>query len=129
MRAFTPADVSILNEWLAARGAPQTSVRELGSIGFIVDGVAAGFLLQTEAVGVAMLDGFATNPHARGVVRYEAMTEIAERLCGVARMRGVTKLGWFTSSKTLIEIGGRMGFVPVDAGQADATRLYRKAVE
>lgn len=110
MRRFRSSDLEEMNRWYAARGIAPLTPDELGEVGFIVPGVAAGFLLRTEARGVAMIDAIVTNPDAKMRVNYRAVRGIIEALERKAREMGVKRLGGFTRSSGVERVGRALGF-------------------
>lgn len=78
-RMFKDSDIKSLNKWLSKRGAPTVEDHELPYIGFIVPGVAVGFIRQAEG-GVAMLEGFCSNPWVSSATRHRAMDAIFSSL-------------------------------------------------
>lgn len=80
---FHPRHIDQISEWHRLQeAAPLCSV--IPPVGFIEEGVAAGFLIQTDS-GFAMLDGYVSNPEAPSEVRHEAFLAITERLLEAAR--------------------------------------------
>jgi hypothetical protein len=114
MRRFEPKDLDAINAWLSARALPAAGVDDLGQIGYIVEGVAAGFLLRTDARRVAMLDCFVTNPAAPLRKRYDAVWMLIGRLCAEAHARGIQRLGGFTKSRGMTKLCERLGWTMGD---------------
>ena len=112
MRRFKASDLESVNEWLAARKLPQISCDDVGAIGFIVEGVGAGFLLRTDAKKIAMLDSFVTNPKAPLRARHKAVSALIERICREAKERGISRVCGFTASRGMTWACERLGFQP-----------------
>lgn len=80
-------DLEQLQEWYKEWNQPIPSRRSFPYIGFMVDGIAAGFLYQTDST-VCLLDGYITNRKMSHDARYEAMEEITSKLLNEALYRG-----------------------------------------
>lgn len=110
MRRFEAKDLESINAWLLEHGKAPVRPGDVGTLGYIVDGVAAGFLLRTDARRVAMLDGFVTNPKAHVRKRYDAIWMLIDVLCAEARARGIQRLGGFTASRGMTKLCERIGW-------------------
>lgn len=89
-----------INAWATARGLAGTTRRTLPHAGFIVPGVAVGFLFRTEA-DIGMLDSFITNPVASPEERHDALTLIEDALIESARERQIHRLIMLTQDDGL----------------------------
>lgn len=118
MRRFTASDLPALNDWLEGHHLAPTALADLGGIGFVVDGVAAGFLLRTDARRIAILDAFVTNPTAPLRVRHAAIKALVTKLCDEAKGLGVKKVGGFTNSRGMVQVCHALGFSSVDVFEA-----------
>lgn len=123
MRAFLPADLPTVNTWRAARGLPPVPGGTLPSTGYLVEGVAAGFLYLTDAPSVALLDGFVSCPDAPLRARQAALAELVERLLHDAKASGAVHVLGLTSRRSMERLVTRLGFH--DAG---TYRLMTKEV-
>lgn len=91
-RRFKPDDLVEINTWYEGRGIGPLQSRHLPDFGWIEPGVAAGFLYQTDAPAIAMLEGYVTRPRA-GLKRVSrAIDEITAALLEEAKRRGVTQV-------------------------------------
>lgn len=81
-------DLAQVNAWHVAHGQAENERSALPAIGHIVDGVACGFVYQTDSC-VAFLDGFVTNPDADADDRGRALEAIWGALMADCQQRGV----------------------------------------
>lgn len=75
IRRYEPGDLEEMNRWYAARALALVTAGQLPTVGFIVPGVAAGFLYRTDS-SLGFLDGFISNPEAPAHRRAAALLEI-----------------------------------------------------
>lgn len=83
MREFSKNDYRQYHQWFIDRALHPPKQEHLPPTGFIIDGVAAGFLIKTDA-HMAILDYYATNPKADSKSRHEALEEITSELIVLA---------------------------------------------
>lgn len=101
----------MLGEWLRARdiamdaGTPDLYPR----VGFVVNGIAVGFLYQTDAPAVAWLDGVVTDPASLPDARAAALRELVEALYAEASKLGCRLVWSTTSAPSLVELGQACG--------------------
>lgn len=109
IRAVVPEDLKQLNAWYKSYGQSQVLCTSAPT-GFIVDGVAACFLIKTDCQPLAwVMDGLIANKHATRAERAEALKMIYAEMQRVAREAGVKRLiGWFlneTVAKRMATLG------------------------
>ena len=116
VRAFTESDLPEFNRWLALRGMLPVEYRDVGGDGFVVDGVAAGFIIETFTSRV-FLEPLITNPERSAAERSEALDLVivalvgrVRRWCGNGVHRTITALV-SEDAPALIARGERLGFV------------------
>lgn len=114
VRAYQPSDLATLNRWYVARGLAPVTADLLPPTGYLVEDVAAGFYLRTDAPGIGFLDGFVTCPTAPLRARREAVVAIAERIVAQAEDEGVTRLCGFTRSRGMCRLVEELGFSPIE---------------
>lgn len=78
-RTVTKRDLSSINKWLKRHGVPPSTWSDLPKIGFIIPGVAAGFIRDCEN-GIGMVDNFVTNSLCSKLTRNVALDTILEQL-------------------------------------------------
>lgn len=79
LRRYTKHDYLTLCEWFAKHKMKAPLYFLLPPVGMIVDGIAAGFLIETNC-HVAILDFFVTNPDVDSEARNKAIEEIVSSL-------------------------------------------------
>lgn len=107
-RAYNDSDYSELEQWYRLRGVePVMSL--FPKVGFIVPGVAAGFLMQTDT-SACILEPFIANPNTNKAQRHEALSVILYDLTEAARDLGYSHVYGFSTSPTMIARALEMGF-------------------
>lgn len=109
VRRFLPQDLREVNAWYAARGFPQLTERHLPRVGFIVPGVAAGFLYQTDAPAIAMLEGYVSRPRAGVRLVSSAIDDITGALLAEAKLRGVSSVVALTHARGIERRANKFG--------------------
>ncbi len=84
IRSFNPLDLDEMNRWYDLRGEPSIKIEMIPRLGFLVPGVAAGFLYQTDS-SMALVEGFVSNPEALLWKRAKALHMILEALTSAAQ--------------------------------------------
>lgn len=84
MRRYVDQDFETICQWFEAREMSRPNRKDLPKVGMIEDGVAAGFLVQTDS-SVAFLEFFVSNPAAGRKKRKRSLDSIADELVKVAR--------------------------------------------
>lgn len=103
--------LSLLGSWLRGRGQADGAgpASLYPAVGFVVDGIAIGFLYQTDAPGVAWVDGFVTHPESKPEERAKALRELVEALYAKADALGITVVWSSTAIPSLVELGQACG--------------------
>jgi hypothetical protein len=78
-------------------------------IGFIVDDVCAGFIVQTDSL-ICFLDGFASNPHSDKAVRDQALDLLSDTLVNFAHQRGYKLIMAYTRHPSIKKRCRKYGF-------------------
>ena len=79
VRRFKPKDISSVNKWLRRHGHPTAQPSAIPAVGFIVPGVAAGFVRDCET-GVGMIDSYASNSLVSSETRHQALESITQEI-------------------------------------------------
>lgn len=103
------ADRATLNAWYQAHGYGPLRSGELPATGFLVEGVAAGFLYRTDSDTV-ILEGFITNPEATSEERYHALLQVHTALLTAAKQSGARRLVALTADDSLKKRAQDQGF-------------------
>jgi hypothetical protein len=108
--------------WFTARSLPIPSHHSLPTNGFIVPGVAAGFLYLTDS-DVSILDCFISNPKTTEVERDEALDSIAHHLIACASLHDTKILICNTTLKAIKDRAVFLGFTDTGTHFALAKEL------
>lgn len=103
------ADRATLNAWYQAHGYGPLRPGELPATGFLVEGIAAGFLYRTDSDTV-ILEGFVTNPEASSESRYHALLEVHTALMTAAKQSGARRVVALTADDSLKQRARDQGF-------------------
>ena len=112
---------SQIKEWFALRELPVPSHHSLPTNGFIVPGVAAGFIYLTDS-DVSILDCFISNPLTTDVDRDEALDSIAKHLIACAELHDTKILVCSTDIDAVRKRALQLNFI-------DTGRHYQLAKE
>lgn len=118
VRKFKESDMPSLNKWLKKQQHPLIQYWELPAIGFIVPGVAIGFLRQCEG-HIGIFDGLTSNPVASSATRHKALDAIFTR---ILEEPGFTTIIGYTQSSSAHARAQRHSFKPV----SDRLLVYRR---
>lgn len=108
-REFNISDLSSMNTWLIARNLPQKKIMDLPVYGLIVEGLAVGFLVETDSC-FALLDFFVSNPEADRNDRKVALTMIAAEMVEIAKEKGFETLLTYSKIAATQAIAADVGF-------------------
>ncbi|MBK7860842.1 MAG: hypothetical protein IPJ65_20015 [Archangiaceae bacterium] len=97
-------------EWYAKHVPVPMDPIYLPEVGFVVPGVAMGFLYQTDSA-VAHIEALVANPRASGAARSAAIDEVVQAIIAEAKKLGFKALLGNTSLPAVIERAKRLGFV------------------
>lgn len=81
-------DFDEIEKWFFERDMRMPDVSLFPRVGFIVRGVAAGFIFYTDSL-VAIIDGYISNPKSDARQRDEALDLITEALINNAKFHGI----------------------------------------
>lgn len=112
VRKYRDRDKEAILSWFKHRG---TDLDEafLGKVGFIVPGIAAGFIIQTDTKA-CIFEPFVSNPDTFGPIRDEALNMIMERMINEAKDLGYYRVFGFASHNRMVSRALRCGFVKVE---------------
>lgn len=94
-------DLEEIDSWYYMRNLKPICHDQLPQFGYIVPGVACGFLVQTDSAN-AFLEGFVTNPTVHKEFKVEAINTICQRLLKVAQELGYTHVFAMTKHPNII---------------------------
>jgi hypothetical protein len=90
-RPVTAGDYAVITAWYKAHRIAVPPQELLPPVGYIVEGVAAGFLYRTDG-GIGILENFITNPQTRYDDRNIALSDITSELILEAEKAGLKML-------------------------------------
>ena len=101
----------LLGRWLRERGMAESAgwSEMYPPTGFVVDGIAIGFLYRTDAPHVAWLDGVVSDPGSGPLERAQALKSLISELYAEADRQGVRLVFATTSAPSLVELGQAHG--------------------
>lgn len=111
-RKYNDEDFEAIDSWYKSRGS-KASKDLLPKIGFIVPGVAAGFLMQTDT-GCCILEPFIANRYTDKAERHSALDAIMRDLIYEAKTLGFSRIFGFSSNEPMIARSLKHGFVIVE---------------
>lgn len=79
VRRFKQSDITSVNKWLRRHGYPNAQPDTIPATGFIVPGVAVGFVRDCET-GVGMIDSYASNSLCSSETRHHALDLITQEI-------------------------------------------------
>lgn len=116
VRVFRGEDKGMLDSWWEAHNLPLIPLSSLPATGYMVQGVAAGFLYLTNS-DVAFIENYISNPKAIYVERQAALDAVTARLIECAMQNGYNYLVALTQSQAIYERALRFGFSNAGAYQ------------
>jgi hypothetical protein len=100
VRRYEPKDYTQIYGWYEKRSLESIPPNFLPEIGFIVDGVGAGFLYKTDSL-VCIIDSAITNPDSDKEIRKNMILKLADRLVKEADNLGFKYVFTNTSFESL----------------------------
>jgi hypothetical protein len=100
-KQFDISDLDEINSWYEARNMRPIDIKQLPQFGYIVPGIACGFLVQTDSAN-AFLEGFATNRYAKNYQKADAIDLICKQLLQVAKELGYTHVFAMTTHPNIV---------------------------
>lgn len=120
LRRYKSSDKDQLDLWYNAHQMPPMAA--VPKRGFIVPGIGAGFMMVTDD-GLALLDGYITNPAASWDERQRAIDDITAALLSEANRGGFRQVLAITTAQGIYDRALRLGFQ--DIGNFRVLRLDR----
>lgn len=102
IREYSFQDYETINVWFKKRNGVGIPMESLSNIGFIVPGVAAGFLVTTN-VNCCFFEPFIANPDTTPTERDTALREILNKLEDASRSMGIKYTYGLATSQTMIK--------------------------
>lgn len=108
VRRFKPKDITSVNKWLRRHGYPIAQLDAIPATGFIVPGVAVGFVRDCET-GVGMIDSYASNSLVSSKTRHFALDLITQEILKLPYKYFIT----MTADDGLVSRFKRYGLTPM----------------
>lgn len=109
IREIREEDLAEIESWYQARGALPPPREFLPPTGLICAGIAAGYMIRTDA-GIAFLEHFVANPNAdKEVVEY-SLDLIGASLIGICERIGIYRIYAITQSKRISSLAEKHNF-------------------
>jgi hypothetical protein len=102
IRRVRPRDFDAVNDWYTRRGIRPVNDGVLPEVGFIVEGVAAGWLMQTDS-DICLFEGVITNPDAPSEARDRAINLLLSTLKKTGDELGFKRFVAFTEVPSIGE--------------------------
>jgi hypothetical protein len=112
VRKFTKDDMEEVMGWFHSRKIEITP-DYLPETGFIIQGVAAGFIYRTDA-NFCIFECFISNPNTTKEERNTALSSIVANMIQEAKALGFKDAYGFATSKSMIRHGMEQGFKHVE---------------
>lgn len=110
-RFYRPEDLIEINEWYSLRQMTPMRADIIPKVGYIVEGVAAGFLYQTDS-SMCLFDGFIANPLAERHEREEGLDKITDALISQAEKLNFYSIVAMTKHEVIRERCRKYHFAP-----------------
>lgn len=101
IRRWRVTDSGEINRWYDLQEEKPIHYGNLPEVGFIEEGVAAGFLIQTDS-GFGIIEGFVTNPEVSSEVRHRALYDITMEIFRTAKELGLREVIALTRDPSII---------------------------
>lgn len=111
-RKYSNEDLGTILGWFKDRNI-ELDASYIPKLGFIVPGVAAGFLMETNTKA-CILEPFIANPKTNSEQRNYAITVIMGDLINAAKSLGYTRIFGFASHRRMVSRAITWGFVKVE---------------
>lgn len=110
---YTSVDFQYVESWYEARRL-RVFREDFPKVGFVVPGIAAGFLMQTDTKS-CILEPFIANPDTTKLQREQALNLIMGQLIEEAGDLGYARIFGFSSNAPMIRRAKSWGFVVVES--------------
>lgn len=112
VRRFRVKDFETMKEWYKGYGLHVTPNQNVffPKTGYVVEGVAAGFLYMVQIIPVGYLDGYIANSKASKEDRSKALDMITEMLIALAKIKRLKHLKCDTQIDSIVKRAEKFGF-------------------
>lgn len=108
-RPFDEVDMEEVNGWYCSRGMRPLSYHMFPDVGYIVPGIGAGFLYQTDS-SLCFIDGYISSPVSTREERREAFDLITNAIIRTAKDHGFQQILAYTRNHGVKERCERFHF-------------------
>ena len=108
-RLYKYIDYEDIKNWYESHGEKSPPRRFLPKNGYVVDGIAAGFLFRTDA-DLALVEGFISNKVANAKQKRSAFDMISHSLINRSKELGYDRVVAFSARKSTKRLCLRFGF-------------------
>ena len=109
VRPIFKEDMAEINRWLQGHGAIPLDDDDTPPLGFMVDGVAAGFLFQT-GTRIGFIEMFCGNPEASRSDVYQGLELVLREAVAASRAVGIRRLITMTCRPSIAKCLRERGF-------------------
>lgn len=102
-------DRDTINAWYAMRGLPELHEHLFPDVGYIVPGVGAGFIYQTDS-SLCFIEGYISNPSSTKAQRKESFDHITNALIRAAKEHGFRSILAYTQNEEIAKRCERFQF-------------------
>lgn len=120
-RPFAAKDYAAVSAWWTAHKWPAIPQDCLPKTGFIVDGLAAGFLYRSDS-SICWLEWIIGNPQSDKLLRNEALDQVIAALICEAQRLGARMIFTSVVHPRLIERYQKHGFIVSESGMTNLVR-------
>jgi len=122
IRRYTSQDYEALSSWYHKRNVNSVQESYIPKIGFVIEGIAMGFLMQTDA-NLGILEPFISNPEASKEDRDMALNVILELLTRTAKEMNYKGVFGFSTSLPMIRRALKQGFI---INEVDSSTVFKE---
>lgn len=122
-RQYDKKDYESVCDWMNSRGLDPIPESVLPEVGSIVEGIACGFLYQTDSK-MAIIEHYITNPFADKAMRRQSMQLVTAHLLKQARDLGFKYIIAASDHKSICKLAKDNGFKLVGIQHAFLKELY-----
>jgi hypothetical protein len=116
LKRFTSDDLDEMNSWYKGRNMPELPLESLPEVGFIVKGLACGFIYNMEDK-IGLIEGYITPNNVNHRERDEALDLVTQSLLSAAKDLNLNKIMVLTQAQAIYERALKFGFQNIGSFQ------------
>lgn len=109
LRRYTRADYELMSSWYTLWGMETPPPSKLSSCGWVLNGVAMGFIYPTEG-SIALIDGLVASPALSKGARHAVVKRLAGSLVDIATALGYSTVIAVTTKPSVQKLCEELGF-------------------